>query len=189
MGDDKIQELLRQATAEPEFLEALLRDREAALNDAELEPHERAMLMAVPEEQLRKMVASARAWRMRRRAAAAGCVAVLAAGFLLPMGLRTSMGCTVELSDEEEAEERLHVIVDDERRYKEKFGRYGSLDELTRENRWLENIGGNYAYEIVASQDSFTATARHKQRPTTRKAFQVGPDGIVKETGPSEQPR
>ena len=54
-----VEKILWRAASDPAFCERLFADREAALDEGEepLEPSERAMLTAVPDETLRAMVA------------------------------------------------------------------------------------------------------------------------------------
>jgi hypothetical protein len=185
MPDDNIKAVLKHAADDGLFLQALMDDREAALRDVPLDPHERQMLLAVPEGQLRRMVAEAgqRPWHEVSPLVKLGCATAVVATALavaIPGQLR---GITPDVREEHTASYTMRAIAGAEAQYKKDNGRYGSLDELKQrhlqwpENRFLER----YVFDITVSGDTFTATARHRERPDTRKAFTVGPDGVVKE--------
>jgi type II secretory pathway pseudopilin PulG len=184
MGDDNVKAVLKRAADDPAFLQALLADREAALKDAKLEPHERQMLISVPKHQLATMVATAQArpWH-QSPVVKAGCV-VAAAAALLPLLVPSTLGLTREVAEERAAQSLLYEIAAAEEQYKAQHGRYGVLTDVKTLLDWSGETPlppRAYEYTIIISGDSFTATARHKERPTTRKAFTVGPDGVVKE--------
>jgi type II secretory pathway pseudopilin PulG len=111
-----------------------------------------------------------------------GAVAIGAA-LLLP----AIQGATRETAQETIAAGYLKQISLAEQQYKEQYGTFGALDDLARfeDSRalaeWLRRDDFPYTFTITVDGDTFTATARHKTRPDTRKAFIVGPDGAVKE--------
>ncbi|HEY3321966.1 MAG TPA: hypothetical protein VGP72_15980 [Planctomycetota bacterium] len=184
MPDDNIKAVLKRAAADPSFMQALVDNREAALRDVPLEPHEKQMLLAVPEEQLRKMIAASGKSPPRvSRIIELGCATALVAAALavaIPTQLR---GISPDVREESTASKAMRAIATAEARYKTEYGRYGSLEDLRKHQlEWPDHPSiEKYVFEITASADTFAATARHKERPQTRKAFVIGPDGVLKE--------
>jgi hypothetical protein len=179
MGDDNIKAVLKRAADDPAFLQCLLVSREAALKDAELAPHERQMLLLVSNHQLEAMVKQVQRPLARPAIAAAGCLTAAAVGVLL---FTATGGVRPEVAEAWDVKHLLHEIAVTQERYRVEYGQYGSVENLRRQLPWLEATRPDrYVYDITLSADTFTATARHKERPDTRKAFTVGPDGVVKE--------
>jgi hypothetical protein len=187
MPDDDIKAVLKRAADDPAFMQALLADREAALSDLPLEAHERKMLLAVPDDQLNKMVDRTRGSTFIQSVVRVGCVTTVAAAALAVVALpHMSRGIRPEVREEMTAFHTLEKVAVAEAQYRSDCGRYGLLDDLTKRHfTWPELRGlDKYTFDITITGDTFTATARHKERPDTRKAFTVGPDGQVKEIVP-----
>ncbi len=99
--DDWIKSVFAKAAADPVFLRMLLEDREKALDAVNLSPAEKAILMAVPDEQIEKMVRSARKrpWRnvMRAGMFVGGVAAGLGLTGVVAAPLFATLGHTAEL--------------------------------------------------------------------------------------------
>ena len=67
-----------------------------------------------------------------------------------------------------------------EKAYRSEHGRYCELKDLADGGFIILPRESPYEYSVAVTGDTFTATARHRTRPDTRKSFQVGPDGKVK---------
>ncbi|MGD0091200.1 MAG: hypothetical protein ABSE73_14885 [Planctomycetota bacterium] len=194
MGDENIRAILKRAAGNTAYLHALLTDREAALRDMTLEPQERAILLAVPEDQLKRMVEQARKRTLLQSCLVkAGCVTAAAAalGVAIPSFHRTSMGITPEVREEAMARYFLETVAVYEREYKRKCGHYGSLEDLKKQGLECsppdDPYTAKYSFEVTVQGDTFTATAHRKERPKTRSSFIVGQDGEVKELPPEDK--
>ncbi len=183
MSDEKIKAVLARAAEDRTFFDALMANRESALGAFDLSPEEKAILMAPTDEQLAKMIEQARKkpWSNVARAgffvggvaAAVGFTGVVVAPFF------TTMGHTAEPVQVASSSVTLSDIAVAESLYLEKHGRYGALDDLVSARMIFIPHDSLYLFEIKLDADTFTATARHKTRPGTRPAFQVGPDGEI----------
>ncbi len=184
MPDERIAAVLVRAAKDPAFLDALMADRASALAACDLTEAERAILMAPGAEQFSKMIAQARKkpWSNLARAGFFVGGVAAAAGFtgLLAAPLLVTMGHTIEVPQALQVEGVLRDVASAERLFREKHGSYGNLDELV--DAGLVVVPDNLPYQcnVTLDADTFTATARHRTRPDTRPAFQVGPDGEVK---------
>ncbi len=182
--DDWIKTVFAKAAADPVFLRMLLEDRGKALDAVGLSPAEKAILMAVPDEQIEKMVKSARKrpWRNVIRAGmfVGGVAAGLGLTGLVAAPLFATLGHTAELPRAVDAGSVLRQIAYAERAYRNEHGAYGSLQNLVASGFIVIPENAPYEYSVLVEGDTFTATARHRTRPDTRPAFQVGPDGVVK---------
>ena len=183
-ADDNIKAVLVKAANDPLFFRRLLKNRETALKEFPLAEHERAMLLAIAPEQLKKMVdeAGRRPWFSSStviKVAAGGAVVAAIAALAMPV----TLGHTSDAVYEEVTKENLQIIVNAEKQYKELHGVYGTLEDVMRGDVILRDLRREnfpYTIEVKIAGDTFIAIARHKTRPGTRKNFAVGPDGVVK---------
>jgi hypothetical protein len=182
----KIRTVLQKAAADPAFHMLLLNNREAALKDFPLSDAERNMLLSATATQLEKMVEQARRKPESQRSlgvtAGVGIAAALvAAGIFMP-----TLGHSREAAYESICQDTLRRLARMEATYREQHGCYSPLDSLLKATSaddlvgQLAGPGFPYTIKLRVEGDSFTATARHKTRPDTRRAWQVGPDGQVK---------
>jgi len=182
MPDDNIKAVLKRAADDLAFMQALMDDREAALKDVPLEPRERKMLLSVPNEQLRRMVERAFVKSLSKTVAGAGCLVAGGLGAMVAFAMTATAGVRTGVPGESVARRTLRAVAEAERQYRVECGCYGALEDLKKRITWPPDIeGSDYEFVITINGDTFAATARHKERPTTRKAFTVGPDGVVKE--------
>ncbi|MGD0091199.1 MAG: hypothetical protein ABSE73_14880 [Planctomycetota bacterium] len=189
MGDENIKAILERAAFNPAYLQALLRDREAALRDFTLEPHERAMLLAVPDDQLKRMVEQARTRTLLKSCLVkAGCVTAAAAAlgaFAIP---HLTRGLSHEQIDSFVVPRVLRTVADAEEQYKLDYGQFGSLEDLKKRGlTWQDNrCTARYIFEVTieGEGESFTATARPKKGQQEHSSFIVGRDGVFKEIRP-----
>ena len=136
--------------------------------------------MAARRMQLRKMVEEARKrpwYHVGPVAKVLGGVAAaaVAASLLIP----NTLGHSRELTYEIVARSELRAIAVAEAVYQSEHGTYGALKDLLDAEMIALRKSLPYDFEIVIDDDTFTATARHRTRPDTRRAFRVGPDGEV----------
>jgi hypothetical protein len=184
MGDENIKAILERAAVNPAYLRALLCDREAALRDMGLEPHELAMLLSVPDDQLRRMVKQARTRPLLQSPIVRlGCYTAVAAAALAVVTPSLLRGIRPEVMEEMDAKSFLYMVAEAEKKYKLDYGQYGSLEDLRKRGlEWPYNRHEEkYIFKVTIQGNAFTASARHKERPQTRRSFVVGPDGEVKE--------
>ncbi len=179
MPDERIAAVLARAAKDRAFFDALMADRASALAACDLTEAERALLMAPARAQLSKMIAQARKRPLVGpvfKVIGGVAAAAVAVGMCIPATTGHSRGPVYELV----AQSTLKQIAMAQLRYRDDHGSYVGLDALERANMIEIRRDHPYEYAITADADTFTATARHRTRPDTRPAFQVGPDGEVK---------
>jgi hypothetical protein len=179
--DRNVRDVLVRAATDPAFLSRLLEDRESALKDFPLSDAERTMLMSASPEQIRKMVEQARPKPGTSISPLRIATGVGVAGVLLTIAVPPLVR-THGIRPEEMARSLLADISYAQHLYQEKYGRYGNLEELTGGEKplldpWIVSDEGSLVFEIKVDGDSFTAIAR---RRNTDRAWQVGPDYVVK---------
>ena len=188
MSDEELQRFYERAVHDEAFREALWNDPDGTIDSTDLAPHVKAMLKSVTPEQLAVMVRKATGMKLVRWGTIGKVVlgvgaAALAGALLLPV----TAGVARTTAYEAMAKSHLQQISFVERLYKEEYGTYGAMDDLGRFEDSREFVEGllksdePYEFIVTTDGDTFTATARHKTRPETRKAFVGGPDGAVKE--------
>lgn len=192
MTDDELQRFYERAAHDEAFREALWNDPDGTIDSTDLPTHVKAMLKSVTPEQLAAMVRKATGTKPRlgtigKVALGVGAVAIGAAFLLAP-----SLGATRETALETSAMSTLRQISLAEQQYKAQYGTFGAIGDLARfddSRELIERVRRDdfpYAFTITLDDDTFTATALHRTRPHTRKAFIVGPDGAVKELRPDD---
>jgi type II secretory pathway pseudopilin PulG len=193
MSDEDLQRFYERVAHDDEFREARWNDYEGTIDSTDLAPHVKAMLKSVGRERLAAMArkatgAKAPHWSTLGKVVLGVGAAALAASLLLQ-----SAGARSDVVLEHVARSYLQQISLAERQYKERYGTFGGIGDLRRFDdsrvlaEWLLDNDFPYEFTITVDDDAFTATARHKTRPETRKAFVVGPDGAVKELNADEQ--
>ena len=182
-SDLNVRAVLQKAAAEPAFLVLLINNREAALRGFPLSDAERNMLMSATATQIEKMVEQGRRKSSLPSAASMGCLgaAALVGGATL-FSLTATAGIRPEAARAMRAQQALCMIATAEAAYHEKYGTYGTVEDL-RKGQFISLPGdaqeSPFALEIEVGQDSFRATA-HSVGSSGKPAFQVGPDGQVK---------
>jgi hypothetical protein len=178
--DQNIRAVLQKAATDPAFHVLLINNREAALKDFPLSDAERQMLLSATATQIEKMVEQARQQKWYETPVSRRTVAIAAVtGALTVGGLALVTNTTTGIRPERLAHECLDMIVKAQSIYREQYGRYGSLEELTRGEKPAlhEDLPTRFAFEVTLGGNSFTATARMRNG---ERAWQVGPDGQVK---------
>ncbi len=187
MSDEALKAVLTRALEDHAFQQQLLDDRDATVEGLDLAPHEKALLKSVTRNQLEKMIVD-NGPRWRRTVGALGKVAlgIGTVGVIAALALPALHGARSDVPDEATVAGDLRGIASAQEMYRQEFGVYGALDNLRdyeETSALVEYLQESHPYEFAVTTDgeTFTATARHKTRPDTRKAFVVGPEGEIKE--------
>jgi hypothetical protein len=181
--DRNIRAVLQRAASDPAFHMLLLNNREAALKDFPLSDAERNMLMSATATQIRKMVEQARQRKWYETPVSRRTAAIAAATGALTVGGLVLAAPTVRgIRPERRAGQYLEMIAKAQSIYREQYGRYGNLEELTGGEKPalhpdVVRMDDRFVFEVSLDGNSFNATARMKN---TERAWQVGPDGQVK---------
>lgn len=188
MSDEKLKAVLKRAARDASFRKMLLDERDTSVGQLDLNDAEKALLKSVSREQLEKMINQARKWWQRPVGTLTGAAVILGAAAVIGGVLLPTTGATREVVYEMKARSFLKQIVLAEEMYKKKYGAYGALEDLRRHKEFEDIVeaideDSHYEFRIEAEAETYTATARHRSRPDTRRAFEVGPDGEVKEIG------
>jgi len=188
MSDEKIRAVLARAAEDRTFFDALMANRESALGAFELSPEEKALLMAPTDEQLTKMIEETRKrsqFQIGKIGKVIGGAVIATVGLGVVASMSITTGISPEVAYERSAHNALRTIATAQETYRNGHGSYGELTDLLRADaieQWFVDMadGSRYEIELTVDGETFTATARHRTRPDTRRAFQVGPDGQVK---------
>ena len=194
MSDEDLQRFYERAAHDEAFREALWSDPGGTIDSTDLAPHVKAMLKSVSPEELAVMVRKATGmkpplWGTIIKVALGAAAACVVVGLLLPPCIPGPRESTYEAR----AARILHQIAMAEEVYKTQYGQYGTLENLrgmTDSSEFFEGIlSEDEPYEFIVTTDgaTFTAIARHKTRPETRKAYTVGPDSEVREVVPQQE--
>jgi len=176
-----LKDVLAKAAQDPAFLQVLIINRAATLAAYNLQAHEKTLLLNASAAQIRRMAAEAAKHqptnltrKMKMAAYVVTGAAVLALLYFVP-SLFTD--ATPDTRNESRAQTQLQMIVDGQRSFKQKFGRYGTLDELQKQG-YANPSNATFDFEVDVAGDSFVARARVKG--TRSRGYQMDASGTLR---------
>ncbi len=192
MNDKKIKGILELCARDDAFRKNFLEKRRETLDMIVLSEAEKDVLCSASAEQLDVMIQKTRKRLKRKQAAEAEAIeqfdeAEAIEQFDIEPFSFATLGISPETEYENSVKDALLLIVEFEKIYYKEHGEFGDLESLLKNKKIggvikiIINENDQFNLDIISSGHSFTATVRHKTRPDTRGAFQIGPDGVVKE--------
>jgi len=192
-NDERIKAILHRAATDAEYYRLLIENRRAALEPYNLTDAERDMFLAVPNEQLEKMIQAAHEFKEYRLPSGTiikvlGGVALGAACVASVFGytfITTTEGISPIRSSVDEARAVLEVISREENEFKAKHGKYATDAEFqSTDSKFWQDIQKvrNYSFSLSATPGSFQATATPKTDISNLPILSIGPDGKIQST-------
>jgi hypothetical protein len=190
MKDEKLQAVLKRASEDEVFRYRLLNDREATVNELDLSDAEKNMLKSISEKQLEKMIEKYGWWKrqMKFSHSSGDYTTILTGVAILALLSGMTLGATGHVPEEIRAQRGLMAIRNAQEFYMGEYGHYTDMrtlvdDAKTKELMQYVNKETKYVFEIETASDgkNYTAIARHRERPDTRKGFSLSADGSINE--------
>ncbi|MHC4661989.1 MAG: hypothetical protein ACYS8W_09910 [Planctomycetota bacterium] len=197
-----IEKILVLAKLDEDFRESLISDREAALDECEVEltESEQSILLSIPDEELQSAIKRTRVPDKARRAFLRGAttavvtgLAVAAIGTCVLLPLTATAGVRVPSLEAHNALREIHHA---QELYKEVNSRYGTLEELANEifqnPKFFSEEETEYTFEVFDITDSgWKARAIPKRK--SLKTLYINQSGKVqpsepKDVGPDSEP-
>lgn len=193
MSQSNLEDIIKRCCRDEDFKLKLLFNREEAIEELDAPEIEKEILRSVPQKQLEMIINKMEKKQEKSsktnffESASIGPVtgAIVIGGVLF--AATCTLGAMASMSAESNAKNVLCHISVAEKSYKNHYGQYATFDELKNDKdfKWvsddIDSEGCPYRFTIETDRKSFVIKAIHKDRPKTRKAFQLGSDGTIRE--------